>query len=131
MSEELKIQNKHLLWLLMSFDAKRYLLSNTFGREDGFEKATCHTNLCETFIAGKMLCEADEIYDFDFDIAQKLFQGIHDHTQQLTGYLDTEIGLPLDTKHYDLDKLSRKFFEKFIKLAEEKWEEMTKEETED
>jgi len=45
---------------------------------------------------------------------------VHDATQKLTGCLDTEIGFPIDeTDDIDYDKFSHKFFDKFIALAEE------------
>ena len=53
MKTNLANQNRHLLWMLMEFSIHRYLLSNTRGRIDGFEKAEKHIELSAIFIAAK------------------------------------------------------------------------------
>ena len=39
--------------------------------------------------------------------------------QELTGYLDREIGFPLESDEPDYDKLAKKFFDKFFAIAED------------
>jgi hypothetical protein len=114
MSNNLKQENKHLLWLLMEHGIFRYLLSNTRGRLNGSEKAEQHLNLSAIFVAAKKMCSIDKAKSYDECMI------VHDATQKLTGYLDTEIGFPIDEDDdIDYDKLSRKFFDKFIALADE------------
>jgi hypothetical protein len=114
MRNNLKRENRHLLWMLMEHSIHRYLLSNTKGRLNGFEKAEQHLAMSAIFVAAKKRCEVDQAK------RHKEWMIVHDATQKLTGYLDTEIGFPIDeTDEIYYDKLSRKFFDKFIALAEE------------
>lgn len=107
---------KHLLWLHMSFLIHRYLLANTCGRLDGFEKAKRHRELCAIYIASQTGWEVDEADGHDH------FMAIHDHTAKLTDYLDEEIGFSIyDEEIYDYDEYSQKFFKRFVELADEKW----------
>jgi len=109
-----KRKNLHLLWMLMEFPIIRYLLSNTRGRLNGMEKAEQHINLCAIFIASYKQCSIDKART-DEDWIK-----IHEATQKLTGYLDTEIGFPVNEEscEIDYDKLAKKFFKRFIALAE-------------
>lgn len=113
--EDLKIQNRHLLWLLMDFSIARYLLSNTQGRLNGHEKAEQHLKLSSIFLASKMLCSLNAA-----EHNENLMR-IHDATRKLTDYMDKEIGFPISEEEYDINELSRKFFDRFIELAEEEW----------
>jgi len=115
MKANIKSQNRHLLWMLMEFSIGRYLLSNSYGRLNGFEKAQTHRELCAIFIASKRLCSIDRAK------SDESLMLIHDATQRLTGYMDEEIGFPIDEQPEDYDELARKFFDRFIELAEEAW----------
>ena len=110
----IKLDNRHLLWLLMEFPIHRYLLANTKGRLNGMEKAEKHLALSAIYVAAKKKCSIDKAKSYDE------WMIVHDATQKLTGCLDTEIGFPIDeTDDIDYDKFSHKFFDKFIALAEE------------
>lgn len=115
MKTNLANQNRHLLWMLMEFSIGRYLLSNTHGRLNGFEKAERHIELCAIFIAAKTFSNIDSAKSHE-DLML-----IHDATQKLTGNLDKEIGFPIDEQPEDYDELARNFFNKFINLAEDAW----------
>jgi hypothetical protein len=112
--DNLKQENRHLLWMLMEWPIHRYLLANTKGRLNGVEKAERHLYMSAIFVASKKRCSIDKAKSYDE------WMKVHDATQKLTGHLDTEIGFPIDeTDDMDYNKLSRKFFDKFIALAEE------------
>jgi len=109
----IKLENRHLLWLLMDFPIHRYLLSNTIGRLNGFEKAEQHLALSAIFVAAKKRCDEDQAKRYPE------WMIVHDATQKLTDYLDTEIGFPInETDDIDYEMFARKFFDKFIALAE-------------
>ena len=112
---ELEKQNRHLLWLLMEFPIIRYLLSNTYGRLNGPEKAERHMDLCAIFIASKTFCSIDNASWNEF------FMKIHDATRALTDHMDKEIGFPIYERPEDYDESSRKFFNRFLALAEKEW----------
>ena len=99
----------------MNFAIRRYLLANTYGRLDGYEKAEQHLKLSSIFIVSKMLCSIEKA-ESDENLMR-----IHDATRKLTDHMDKEIGFPILDKEYDHDKLARKFFARFIDLAEEEW----------
>ena len=110
--KELEKQNKHLLWLLMEFPIVRYLLSNTHGRFNGSEKAEQHIALSAIFLAYKKMCSLNKARTDDD------WMKIHDATTELTDHLDREIGFPIYDRPDDYDELARKFFDRFIELAE-------------
>ena len=123
---------KHALYMLMSFPIHRYLMSNTAGRESGFEKAEQHLHLSYIYVASQMGI-------VDPDGATRVMVGkkthengweehgtmaytyIHDATQELTDYMDEVIGFPVDDPRPDYDTLAPKFFEEFIRLADLEW----------
>lgn len=90
----------------------RYLICNSEGSQDGAEKADTHRELCNFYIAVKYGLKdsysANKYLD-DFDL-------IHDATQELTSYMDTQIGFPIKGRP-DYDILVPKFFERFHDLA--------------
>jgi len=97
----------------VSFDIIRYLIVNSPGRGDGFEKAERHREICRYFVS--VLC------DIDIEKVNTLtpeYKAVHTGTQKLTGYLDIEIGLPMDPEvDLDYDTLEPKFFDRFYELA--------------
>ena len=115
MKASLKNQNRHLLWMLMQFSIGRYLLSNTYGRLNGLEKSEKHIELSAIFIAAKTFSDTDSAKNHENLML------IHDATTKLTDHLDKEIGFPINDQPEDYEELSRKFFDKFICLAEEAW----------
>lgn len=112
---ELEKQNKYLIWLLMEHAIVRYLLSNTHGRLNGFEKAEQHIELCAIFIAIKMFCSTDKARN-----NEKIMK-IHDATRELTDNMDKEIGFPIFECPEDYDDLALKFFDRFMEIAEKEW----------
>lgn len=106
-----------MLWLLMEFPIRRYLLANTHGRLNGNEKAEQHIEMSAIFLACKKMCSIEKARHDDDWIK------IHDATQELTDDLDTEIGFPIYETPEDYDELDRKFFDRFIELAERAFDE--------
>lgn len=99
-------------WLAMQHAAGRYLMTNAHGRLDGAEKAMLHIEMCAFYVALVRGVELDSVRRLHEDD----FQLVHDHTQQLTDYLDEVIGFPLNSRP-DYDDLTPKFFAKFHELA--------------
>lgn len=109
-------ENRNLLWLLMEFPIHRYLIANTAGREDGYEKATQHLKLSKIFVASKT--GVNDVDEADWDLTKR----IHNATDALTSYLDTVIGFPIKEVPDDYSHFKHKFFDKFLELAEEEWD---------
>jgi len=87
-------------------------MSNADGRENGFEKAQRHRELCQFYIAAiRGLEEADEVLSIDED-----YIAVHGATQILTDNLDESIGFPLEGIP-DYDKFATLFFEEFHRIA--------------
>lgn len=95
------------------FAIARYLMANSEGRLDGFEKAQRHIELCKFYVAVARGCsDPDEAaIEYTEDLEK-----VHEATQELTGYLDERIGFPI-TGRPDYDKLIPLFFEQFHELA--------------
>jgi hypothetical protein len=115
--EQLRAENKRALWQLMRFHIHRYLMSNTQGRLDGFEKAQRHLELSEIYVKVRLglgwdygLEDRDDMYDIQMKV--------HDATQAMTSHMDTAIGFPVFDNRPDYDDLAPKFFEKFLELAD-------------
>jgi DNA-directed RNA polymerase subunit RPC12/RpoP len=107
-------QLDNALRLLMDFPISRYLMSCAEGRWDGHEKAMRHIELCTTFLAVLYGGARDEVRREH----PGEYEAVHLKTQDLTSYLDEQIGFPIKGQP-DYDELVPKFFEKFIKLARE------------
>ena len=117
---------KHLLWLLMEHEIWQYLFSNTKGREDGGRKAQSHMELSNIFICSKLFIDMDKA-----DRHFKKMMRIHDATSKMTSYMNKTIGFPIDDSHPDYPRLTRKFFDMFIELAEAEWKKIEKEDLEE
>lgn len=103
---------KHACWLNMQHAIHRYLMSNAEGRWDGAEKATRHIELCKFMVA--VLRNGDpETIRREFESE---YQAVHEKTQELTSYLDEQIGFPISGRP-DYEKLAPLFFENFFDLA--------------
>lgn len=96
-------------WLALKFNVDRYLMSCTYGREDGSEKAQVHREMCIFMMGVFGVAERDT----------EAFEKIHIKTQELTGYMDEVIGFQLKTKRPNYEELGPKFFKKFYGLAQE------------
>jgi len=127
-------RDQFIFHLLSGFSVTRYLLCNTRGREDGYEKAEAHKEMCQNFIAMTFMCEPDIAWDFErkhitrkfgdhkdhnYTFGEGLYDFVHDHTQKLTSHLDT-IGMPTELGVMpDYEKLVPIFEERFFALATE------------
>ena len=100
----------------MEHSIGRYLLSNSAGRWNGYEKAEMHIELSAIFLSSKILCSIDMAKRSDY------LMKIHDATRPLTDCLDVEIGFPIDEPPEDYDEFERKFFARFIELAEKEFD---------
>jgi len=112
----MKFTERHLRRALRnatSFLVARYLMANSKDRKDGFEKAERHRDLCLIFVSA--LCDIP-IGDVRRERHEHKYDAVHTGTQQLTGYLDREIGFPLDG-HPDYDVMEPLFFDRFYELA--------------
>jgi hypothetical protein len=112
----MKVTERHFKRALRnatSFLIARYLMANSHGRLDGHEKAERHRDLCLIFVSALCDIPIDEVRR---QRNEPKYQAVHTETQQLTGYLDREIGFPL-TSHPDYDVLEPKFFNRFYQLA--------------
>ena len=98
----------------------RYLMANTSGRANGFEKAEQHMNLCCYYIATyKGLKEADS--NLVRRHYEELYRHLHKETGVLTDHLDKVIGFPFketEPEVYDeLNPYAEKFFQEFHAIA--------------
>ena len=94
------------------FDCHHYLMVHAKGRSDGMEKAERHRDLCKTFTSALCCLPYDKV-----TVLTKEYKLVHEATQSLTGYLDKEIGFPLDEEYPNYDVLVPKFFKKFYAIA--------------
>ncbi len=108
-----KSQLERALRNLASFDIHRYLMANTHGRQDGFEKAQRHSDLCITFVSVILDIPMEMVRREDYE---EQYQNVHTATQKLTSHMDEEIGFPLKSQP-DYYELEPKFFNKFYALA--------------
>lgn len=113
---------RNLLWIGMEFATHRYLFANTHGRLDGNEKAERHLELSKFYIASRRSCAIDDADEHWGEVMR-----IHNATSKLTSYLDQEIGFPIFDSDIDYDEMSRKFFDRFIEIADAEWEAIEKE----
>jgi hypothetical protein len=95
-----------------SFMVARYLMANADGRQDGAEKAQRHLELCQFYVAAIHGTDPEQAA---CDHTEEL-EAVHEATQELTSYLDEQIGFPL-TGRPDYDRLGPMFFERFHALA--------------
>ena len=110
---ELTKREKFMLKEALDFSIHRYLLSNTYGREDGHERAMRHMEISQ-IIVSFILCEK---YHFKY---HKSAKGIHDYLSEiLTNRMDKVIGFPVFEKPYDYDEYVDLFFERIIEHIDE------------
>lgn len=105
-------REKELLWKRLSFDIHRYLMANTFGREDGYEKAEKHIKISKEIAAFLLILPIDDI-----DIEVEIWMFVHDYLADiLTNKMDEVIGFPIDKPLYgnDYNILAKKFFDVII-----------------
>ena len=91
-----------------------YILANQHC--DGALKAHKHDELCRFYVSVVLGCDPDDARQRRRGGSEIIYQRIHDHTSNLTSYMDTEIGFKIGERN-DLDVLEPAFFEKFHALA--------------
>lgn len=116
-------REKFMLAQALDFPIHRYLLANTYNREDPCERAERHMEI-SGIIVGFIRCQKyHEIFHF------KLMKEVHDYLAEiLTDRMDEVIGFPVFEKPKDYNELVKKFidviidymddFKKIIKEAE-------------
>ena len=110
--ESMKISRRErfMLFQALEHEIHRYLMSNTYGREDGCEKAERHINI-SSILVGFILCEK---YSNRKHI--ELMMEVHDYLAEiLTDRMDEVIGFPVYEKIYDYDEYAQKFFDVIVK----------------
>lgn len=92
----------------------RYLIVNTEGRLNGFEKSERHKEMCQFYVAAHLgFPDIDSV-----DVCGESYTSVHASTQKLTDYMDEKIGFPIHGVP-DYDNLAGKFFDIFHELAVE------------
>lgn len=104
--------------LHLSHAIHRYLMSNTSGRMDGYEKAQRHIELCTFYVAAVRGVDDLDMVRRGLESHEEDYQAVHDATQALTDHLDEVIGFPLEGQP-DYDRLEPLFFEHFHRYAME------------
>jgi len=107
-------RGEYALFMLMEWHINRYLIANTFKREDGYEKATEHLILCDLYLRYYYCANECEIMELNEEL-----NTIHSDSQALTSYLNTVIEFPLNVLSggIDYDSYAKKFFIKFIEIC--------------
>jgi len=103
---------KNACRLHTGFAIGRYLMSNAHGHWNGAEKAQCHIQLCQFYVAVVRGFDDAEKVELDGED----FKAVREMTQQLTDRLDEVIGFPIDSTP-DYEKLEPLFFDHFHVLA--------------
>lgn len=102
-------REKFMLFQALEWEIHRYLMSNTYGREDGVEKAERHMNISAIIFSFITLKKYHEIHDFP------KMKVIHDYLAEiLTDRMDEVIGFPIYKEIHDYDDLVLKFFNVII-----------------
>ena len=102
-------REKFILFQALEFEIYRYLMSNTFGREDGIEKAERHLNISKILVSFILLKKYNEIKHFE------IMHAVHDFLAEiLTDRLDEVIDFPIDRRIYNYDEYVNDFFNVII-----------------
>ena len=102
-------REKFMLFQALEWEINRYLMSNTYGREDGNERAERHMNISAIILSFITLKKYHEIHDFP------KMKVIHDYLAEiLTDRMDEIIDFPIDRRIYDYDEYTLKFFNVII-----------------
>ena len=98
-------REKFLLFQALEFKIHRYLMSCTYGRYDGNEKAERHIEISSILVSFILLEKYSELKHFEI-----MFK-VHDYLAEiLTDRLDEVIDFPINDKVYDYDEYVNKFF---------------------
>jgi len=107
--------------MLMEFPIIRLILASE--RWNGTEKAERHLELSTKYVASKMLISEDAVKSDHWDTMIL----IHDATCQLSATLE-KLGMKRE-EWYDIDKVSEKFFNQFLLIANKEWERVCQKKT--
>lgn len=107
-------REKFMLFQALEFEIHRYLMSNTYGREDPIEKAERHMNISAIVLSFITLKKYHEIYDFP------KMKVIHDYLAEiLTDRMDEVIDFPVFKEIHDYDEYVWRFFNVIIEHINE------------
>jgi hypothetical protein len=97
-------REKFMLSEALDFPIHRYLLANTYGREDPIERANRHMEI-SGIIVGFIRCKKyHEIFHFS------IMKEVHDYLAEiLTDRMDEVIGFPVFERPHNYDELVEKF----------------------
>lgn len=118
-------RERFMLFQALEWEIHRYLMSNTYGREDGNERAERHRNISAIIFSFVAIKKYHEIRDF------RKMKVIHDYLAEiLTDRMDEVIGFPIKKEIHDYDEYVWRFFnvviehindiEKLVKNYEER-----------
>ena len=103
-----------MLFQALELEIHRYLMSNTYGREDPIEKAERHMNISRILVGFVLCTKYIELKHFE------IMHEVHDYLAEiLTDRMDEVIGFPIYEKIYDYDNLVLKFFNIIIEHINE------------
>ena len=98
-----------MLFQALEMDIHRYLMSNTYGREDPIEKAERHMNISRILVCFVLCTKYIELKHFE------IMHEVHDYLAEiLTDRMDEVIDFPINKKIYDYDEYVWKFFNVII-----------------
>ncbi len=90
----------------LKYDVVRYLIVNTKGKEDGYERADRHIAISKT-ICKFLLCRTHNLP----------YMEVHNYLTELTAFMDEQIGFPVNRTIYGNEYDA--FVEKFINKIKE------------
>ena len=98
-------RERFLLFEALEHYIYRYLMSCTYGREDGIEKAEQHLKISSILVSFILLQKYNERKHFEEQIR------VHDYLAEiLTDRMDEVIGFPIDHRVYDYGEYVNRFF---------------------
>lgn len=102
-------REKFMLFQTLEFEIHRYLMSNTFGREDPIEKAERHMNISKILVSFILCTKYIELKHFE------IMHKIHDYLAEiLTDRMDEIIGFPVFKEIHNYDEYVWRFFNVII-----------------
>jgi hypothetical protein len=113
----------HVLFMLMERDIIQYLRANAKGSENSCMKADHHLMLSYIYVASKVgIVDPDLAPRVHNTTHSMMYSKIHDATQELTDFLDEEIGFPLEDPRPNYYHFAPLFFKEFMRHADAEWD---------
>lgn len=107
-------REKFMLFQALEWEIHRYLMANTYGREDGCERAERHMNISAIILSFITVKKYHEIHDFP------KMKVIHDYLAEiLTDKMDEVIDFPIKREIHDYDEYIWRFFNVIIEHINE------------